>query len=416
MKRFLALIGIIGLLATMAVAQTAVTVTIFVDNPGQHIPTRELIEKWAAKNNVSVNIIPVTNKTRVPVITTALEGGTGPVLLILKDFEPALFEEGLVDVSDLASEFGTQNGGWYPICEEIGVVNGAWKALPIYAYSHVMLYRRDVLQQVGKTVPETWEEFRSVLQAIKDAGAMYPFGIAYGRATDCQQWLIGVIKSFGGKVLDDTGTKIAFNSPETVEALKFVTDLYREGLIDPTVLGWDDGTNNQAMLTGRIAFTFNSFSIKWQAEKEFPELSPTIGAAPYPAGPAGRWIFPSTLSYAIRANASDEEIALAKDLLRWLFKPANYEHVLNYTLGASGTAFQGFTDLDIWQRTDWDVNLKSMPYVHVWVTPSQAAAAAWNDWVFVDMISDVLVKAMTPEEAVERAANRLAEYYQLPME
>jgi len=416
MKRFLVLLGVVCVLGGLSLGQSSITVTIFVDNPGQHIPTQELIEQWASENGVTVNIMPITNKTRVPVLTTALEGGTGPVLLILKDFEPALFGEGLIDVSDLADEFGAQNGGWYPICEEIGMVGGSWKALPIYAYAHVMFYRRDVLQQLGLDVPETWEDFRSVLQSIKEAGTMYPFGIAYGRATDCQQWLVGVIRSFGGKILDETGTKIAFNSPETVEALKFVTDLYRDGLLDPTVLGWDDGTNNQAMLASRIAFTFNSFSIKMQAEKDFPELAPNIGAAVYPAGPAGRWIFPSTLSYGIRANASEEEINLAKDLLRWLFKPENYAYVLNYTYGASGTAFKGFADLDIWNRQDWDVNLKAMPHVHVWVTPSQAAAAAWNDWVFVDMISDVLVKAMTPEAAVERAANRLAEYYQLPVE
>jgi len=411
----LVLIALLGISVAAFSADPQIGIVVYQDQPGQHVPTIELINEWAAENSVDVEITTVTHATRTTVATTALEGGTGPDIIVLANFEPALFAEGLLDVSDLAEELGQENGGWFPICEELGNINDAWRALPIYAYMHQMMYRRDVLQQIGVGVPQTWEEFRAVLQAIKDAGLpITPFGVSFGRSFDGQQFLIGVIMSYGGRVLNEDGTKVVFNSPETVEGLKYVIDLYRYGLVDPTVLGWDDGTNNQAMLSGRIAFTFNGFSIKMQAEKDFPELSPNIGTAVYPAGPTGRATFPTILSYAVRASTQHPD--LCKSLLRFLFSRDSYEYVLNYTLGAVGTAFKGFADLEIWNAPDWKTNMDAVASARLFAPSSHATAEAWESFAIVDMIADVLVRAMTPEAAVAKASATLAQIYGLPEE
>lgn len=406
---------VVGISLSLLGANPRIGVVVYQDNPGQHVPTIELINKWAAEKGIEVQITTVTHATRTTVATTALEGATGPDIIVLANFEPALFADALLDVSDLAEELSQANGGWFPICEELGKIAGTWRALPIYAYMHQMMYRRDVLQQVGMDVPQTWDEFRTVLQAIKNAGlGITPFGVSYGRSFDGQQFLIGVIMSYGGRVLNEDGTKVVFNSPETVAGLKYVVDLYRDGLVDPTVLGWDDSTNNQAMLSGRIAFTFNGFSIKMQAEKDFPDLAPNIGTAVYPGGPTGRATFPTVLSYAVRASTQYPDVC--KDLLRFLFSRESYEYVLNYTLGAIGTVFKGFADLEIWNAPDWKTNMDAVATARLFAPPSRATAEAWESFVIVDMIADVLVRAMTPEAAVAKASARLAEIYGLPQE
>jgi multiple sugar transport system substrate-binding protein len=40
---------------------------------------------------------------------------------------PFLFDEKLVDVSDIAEEIGNKQGGWYDATREAAVVNGKWK-------------------------------------------------------------------------------------------------------------------------------------------------------------------------------------------------------------------------------------------------------------------------------------------------
>lgn len=407
----LGMVLVLGLFSYSDAQAPKLGIVVYKDNPNQHIPTTELVNRWAKENNVQVDITIGGHANRLTIATTALEGGTGPDIIILADYEPNLFSKGLLDVSDLATKIGEQNGGWYPIAKEIGTADGQWKALPIYIYMHMMLYRKDVLEAVKAKVPQTWDEFRTVLKKIKASKLkIQPFGVAYGRSFDGQQFLISVILSNGGQVLSSDGKKVVFNSPETVKGLKYVISLYREGLVDPTVPGWDDSTNNQAMLSERIAFTFNSFSIKMASEKDFPNLDPKIGAAVYPAGPKGRYSFPFTLSYAIRKNSN--QIELAKKLLAYLFEPKNYQYVLEYTAGATGTSLKGFANLPFWdKKPDWKANLDAIPTAALFAPPSQATAEVNNSYVIVDMIGDVLVRGMTEEKAVEKAAKRMEEIY-----
>jgi multiple sugar transport system substrate-binding protein len=369
------------------------------------------VNRWAKENNVQVDIVIGGHANRLTIATTALEGGTGPDIIILADYEPNLFAKGLLDLSDIAEKIGDQNGGWYPIAKEIGTAEGQWKALPIYIYMHMMLYRKDTLETVKAKVPQTWDEFRAVLKKIKDAKLkIQPFGVAYGRSFDGQQFLISVILSNGGQVLSSDGKRVVFNSPETVKGLKYVIGLYRAGLVDSTVPGWDDGTNNQAMLSERIAFTFNSFSIKMASEKDFPKLDPKIGAAVYPAGPKGRISFPFTLSYGIRKNSNQPE--LAKKLLTYLFERKNYQDVLEYTSGATGTSLKGFASLPFWaKKPDWKANLDAIPTARLFAPPSAATAEVNNSYIIIDMVGDVLVRGMTEEKAVEKAAKRMEEIY-----
>jgi multiple sugar transport system substrate-binding protein len=385
-------------------------VVVFRDNPGQHIPTQELVKEWSEQTGTEVKITIAGHSTRQTVNTTALEGGSGPDIIMMTNFEPHLYAEGLMDLSDMAADIAEENGGWYPIAQESCVVDGEWKAVPVYNYAHMMLYRKDVFNQAGASVPDTWTEFREALQKIKDSDVdMTPFGISIGRSFDGQQFLISVILAHGGQVLSDDGSEVVFDSPETVKALKYVIDLYRDELLDQTAPGWDDGTNNQAMLSGRIAVTFNSNSIKLQAVKDFPDLNPKIGTAIYPAGPVDRVSNPYAMSYGIRKSSNFPE--KAKELIRYLFKHENYTKVLRETEGAVGVTLKGFTDLDIWEKEDYDTNLTAMATSRMFAQPSAKSSEVYNSYIIIDMVADVLVNGMTPEAAVEKAAERMEEIY-----
>ena len=386
-------------------------IVVYRDNPGQHGPTQELVKQWAKENNTKVKITMAGHSTRRTIITTALEGASGPDILIMANFEGFLYGKGLMDLSDLADEIGKANGGWYDISVSMGMIDGVWKALPIYNYPHMMLYRRDMFKTAGVDVPDTWEDFRKTLQSIKDAKYVKatPFGISIGRSFDGQQFLIALILSHGGKVLSDDGSKVVFNSPETLAALKYVIGLYKDGLMDPTTPGWNDGTNNQALLSGRTAITFNSNSIKLQAKREFQNLYPNIGTAIYPKGPVKRASNPNVFSYGIRKTTKQPE--KAKQLLAYLFRKDNYSKVLTETEGAVGVSLKGFTDLDVWKDPDNATNLKAQPSSYMYTLPSAKSAEIFNSYVIIDMVADVLVNGKTPEAAVEKAAKTMEKIF-----
>src|ERR1700758_3468598 len=63
-------------------------------------------------------------------VTTAAETGAGPEMSTVYFNWPYLFDEKLVDVSDIAEEIGKKGGGWHEPVKETVIVNGKWKAIP----------------------------------------------------------------------------------------------------------------------------------------------------------------------------------------------------------------------------------------------------------------------------------------------
>ena len=139
------------------------------------------------------------------------------------------------------------------------------------------------------------------------------------------------------------------------------------------------------MLAGRIAITFNGFSIKAQAITDFPTLAPEIGTTVYPEGPVLRECYPFTLSYAIRKSTRFPKEAAS--VISYLFDPADYSKVLDYTQGATGVSLMGFANLEIWDKPDFGTNLEAIKYAHLFAPPSSATAQVYNDYVIIDMVA-----------------------------
>ena len=72
---------------------------------------------------------------------------------------------------------------------------------------------------------------------------------------------------------------------------------------------------------------------------------------------------------------------------------------------------QGFAELPIWDDPDYRANLDAVPTAQLFAPPSRQTAEVWNSYVIIDMLGDVLVRGMTPEEAVEKAAKQMEETY-----
>src|SRR5437764_1882409 len=62
-------------------------------------------------------------------ISTISETGSGSDVTMMFFLLPFLFDEKLLDVSDIAEEAGQKQGGWYDSAREAGMVNGKWKVI-----------------------------------------------------------------------------------------------------------------------------------------------------------------------------------------------------------------------------------------------------------------------------------------------
>ena len=101
-------------------------------------------------------------------ISTITETGSGADVTMIFLLYPFLFDEKLLDVSDIAEEAGKKQGGWYDVAREAGFVNGKWKAVPFSNIGQLMNWRTDWFAEIGvKKFPDTWEELYEVGKKLK---------------------------------------------------------------------------------------------------------------------------------------------------------------------------------------------------------------------------------------------------------
>lgn len=124
-----------------------------------------------------------------------------------------------------------------------------------------MYYNAAHLKQAGVGIPKTWDDLRSVFEAVKrKTDVKYPFGF-YDQPGNT---LYPLILQNGGAVLNEDETRCVVGSTEAVEALEFLVGIH------------DDG------LGGRYS---NEISASW--------LAPSMGEGLSTAGMAGAWCIPT---------------------------------------------------------------------------------------------------------------------------
>ena len=109
-------------------------------------------------------------------------------------------------------------------------VEGEYWGLPTAVRSLALFYNKDLFSEAGISgPPETLDEFVATAKRLtkKDSAGNY-LQIGFAVDTDGQDhhwWREVLTRLYGGKPYSSDGKKIAYNSNEGTQALKFVTDL-----------------------------------------------------------------------------------------------------------------------------------------------------------------------------------------------
>src|SRR4026208_1291081 len=292
-----------------------------------------------------------------PRITAAVQSGSGADIFNFQYNWPHLYQNAVVDVSDVAGALAKAEGGvcdvWAPSCQ----ANGKWLSLPHSIVGNAVAYRKSWLKEAGASqYPKTWEEAHKLFAALKKKGKPYgqTLGHTFGDAptfTYCMLW------AFGGAETDKTGKKVVLNSKGAVDSVKFMQSFWKD-CCDEGGLAWDDTNNNRAFHAGEIAATLNGASIyivaKRQKEKikddKGEPLFQDIDHAPLPAGPGGAFALFLNQSNAIMKYSKNQK--LAQDLLRWVHKKENYEKWFQSQGGYSVGATKAWENDPMWNSLD----------------------------------------------------------------
>ncbi len=224
----------------------------------------------------------------------------------------------LTDLTDVVEEMKTLYGEPATEATNFCVFDGRWYAIPYHFIAAGMFLRKDWYAEKGLPLKPTytWEELRdNALEVSDPAQRRFGWGITINRSGDANGFIESVINAYGGAIADNTGQRVVFNSPETVEAVTFIGDIYTnpryEPMLPPGIESWTDTGNNENWLAGIIGLTNNQYSIyadsKTKGNPVYGNTHPFNGAI----GPATDTpiAFGSSNSFVVFKGAKNPDLA-----------------------------------------------------------------------------------------------------------
>jgi multiple sugar transport system substrate-binding protein len=245
------------------------------------------IKQWGQKNGVNVKVDHV-DFSELPTRASAEVAARKGHDLFWFLSPPAAFEDQVIDHQEIVEEVQKQVGGemitvcdrstWNPKTEKRFGFPDNWVPDPVH-------WRNDLWADAGfPDGPQTWDDVKAAGPKLKGAG--HPLGIGISQDIDANMALIAMMMCFGSYIQDEE-SNVTINSPETVEAVKFMSEVFQGGMTDE-VFSWDASSNNRFYVSGKGSLVLNAISVARTLEDEGSELAAKTSLSPIPEGPNGR--------------------------------------------------------------------------------------------------------------------------------
>jgi multiple sugar transport system substrate-binding protein len=291
---------------------------------------KELLPAAEKALGIKINLETVNGNDLQPRITSAIQSGSGPDIVMLFNNHPQIYAESVIDLSDIAGRVSEAEDGYYDLCRANSADGKKWISLPWVIVGAMIAYRKSWFDEVGSpTFPDTWEKYREIGRKLKANGR--PLGQTLAHTFgDAPTFSYPYMWSWGGTEVEKDGKTVNINKKEVIESVKFMTAFWKEAH-DEGGLAWDDTNNNRAFLSQTISATLNGASIYIESlrnpDKYISEtgaqLKTDIQHSPLPKGLAGQFAMHTYFSHVIPGYSKNQDAA--KTLLKWIHTKENYE-------------------------------------------------------------------------------------------
>ena len=370
-------------------------------------------QRFAQQHGIEVRVDfvgweDITQQTAVTANT-----GAGPDIIIGFDAGPHLFAEKIHDMTDVADYIGTKYGGWRPLAQAYGRRQNRWIALPFGASGGPAIWRTSALREAGfESVPDDHAGFLRLCQALKriNKPAGFALGNAVGDGNAFANWLVW---SFGGSLTDEQGA-VSINSPQTVNALNYLRELYPTFV--PGTLAWGDISNNRAYSAGECSLTQNGVSLYFSLKNDpaTAAVAEDTQMTPMPKGildavpNAGLTLNAMVFKHSRFPNA-------AKALLQFLLETDQYDPWLRANIGYWSQPLNAYAASAVW-NSDPKIavfrDTMNNPFWNGYKGPiTEGSVAATADYVMVQMCAAVASGQATPQAAAAEAERRARRYF-----
>lgn len=301
--------------------------------------------------------------------------------------------------------------------------------VPVGTIPLKLTYRKDLLKKAGMEEPRTWDELLKAAKAMtadtNGDGETDRYGISFcANRTYCPAtFFLSLLWSNDGYVFDREGN-LVFDSPKTVETLKFLDKLVKYTPPGAPNSGWADAVDNYS--TGKVGIgMYSELRPVVVAYNRNPEIAENTDLMPIPTRTPeqkskARW---TTMGWVLLKNSKNQEEA--KKFVEWFMQPdrlIDYYHSITEGVLTVPAEKPILESEKLWEHKLYKkfrpIIEEFSSYTENSVIPSlehpktlhASIAVFMNNLTITDMIQSVLFGDTSPKVAVEKAAREMREY------
>ena len=411
----LATLTALGAAALMAAGAAHAQTTLRVFSGGQNQRPdlmRQLFDKYQASNpgvKIEIETGGATSELQRQYLSTVLNAKDSAIDVFMIDVvNPAqYFSSGWVEpLNAYVGEPAQVMAPYLPVYASANVVDGKIAALPAFADSMFMYYRKDLLAKHGIAEPKTWDELAAASKKIMAAeGNPALQGLSIQGAP-----IEGAVCTFllpywsQGKEFNDAAGKMTLDKAAATKGLQSWLGLVDQGVMKKNIAEVKTGDTVNEFKAGQVVFAIN-WGFAWdrfQGDKD-STVQGKVGVMPLPAMAGGKsatciggW------QWAVSAFSKSK--AEAAKLVRYMSSPDAAKF-----LAVQGSLMpvypQTYTDADVVKAVPWFKDAAAV-VVAGKSRPKSERYGEVSD-VIRTTTSAVLARTKTPAEGVDDIENRL---------
>jgi multiple sugar transport system substrate-binding protein len=291
---------------------------------------------------------------------------------------------------------------------------------------------RPLVEKAGykiEDIPKTWDAFydffKDVQKKLREQGVRHVYGLGFQVTTNggdpnsfFNQFLIG----YGGQDIVTPDGKLHLDDPKVrgaaLKALTYPTTAYKEGFVPPGAINWNDADDNNAFHGKQIVMDLDgSLSTEVAIIKNQQDYNDivTFGLA---LSNDGKPVPSQAVPLCGLIPKGAQNIAVAKDFLKYLIQPKVNDEYLKAGLGRRVPAMPAIAKNDPWwldpkdpHRVAYTTQCLFSPTVPSFWVFNPAYAQVQNEHVWQTAWAEIMKDGAAPQAAAEKAFKRVEEIF-----
>ena len=379
------------------------TLTVAIWDKNQEQGLTEVIKGFTEETGIKAQIQVTPWEQYWTMLEAGATGGSLPDVFWMHSNEIARYSEYemLLDLTERIKASDKLEMDKFPE-DIVGIYN--WEGTKQYAVPKdidtiALWYNKTMFDEAGISYPDedwTWETFADAAKKLtKPDGSQYGFAL---RPTNDQAGWNNIVYDMGGYVISEDKKTSGFSQEGTIKALKFITDLMKEGYAPPyEVIA--ENTEEALFEAGKVAMiTQGSWMLPELCNNDYVKANGDIALLPKDADTGKRISIYNGLGWAASANTDMPEEAWK--LIEYLGSKEAQQKQSD--LGVVISAYEG--TVDNWVKAYPDFNLQAYLDMmeNLVIRPYSKSTVAWNN-----MINEKLIDAWTGTKSVEEVCREI---------